>query len=138
MNDLLYEEPGYASLHNHIGWAHLYYTSDVAKAELHLKMAIKFEAEFHPPYQHIGTLFTRTGRYAEALEYLERGLALKCNPVAFLENMAQVYELKGEYTRAIQTYKKASLASLSSGEMSNHEEGIKRCRKKRLSLFFTF
>ena len=28
LNDLLYEEPGYGSLHNHLGWAHLYYTLD--------------------------------------------------------------------------------------------------------------
>lgn len=34
LNYLLYDEPGYGSLHNHIGWAYMYYTTEVAKAEL--------------------------------------------------------------------------------------------------------
>jgi len=40
LTDLLYDEPGYGSLHNHIGWAYMYYTADVEKAERHLKLAI--------------------------------------------------------------------------------------------------
>lgn len=52
LNNLLYDEPGYGSLHNHIGWAYMYYTTEVAKAERHLKLAIHFDAEFTAPYLH--------------------------------------------------------------------------------------
>src|SRR6185436_9354430 len=75
LNDLLYDEPGYGNLHNYLGWAYMYYTEDAARAELHLKMAIKFESEYAPPYLHMGTLLSRMGRYSEAIEYYEKGLA---------------------------------------------------------------
>jgi hypothetical protein len=54
LDNLLYEEPGYGSLHNHIGWAYLYYTPDTAKAELHLKLSIRFEEAYTPAYLHLG------------------------------------------------------------------------------------
>ena len=63
LNALLYDEPGYGSLHNHIGWAYLYYTTDLAQAELHLKMALTFDTAFAPPYLHLGTLYLRSGKY---------------------------------------------------------------------------
>ena len=138
LNDLLYEEPGYSSLHNHIGWAYFYYTSEVDKAELHLKLAIKFNDEFVAPYQHLGSLYTRAARYNEALEILEKGLTKpNANRVALLENIGNVYELKRDYTKAIRTYKEA-LTSTVGLEITNLNEGIKRCRKKRWVMMFTY
>jgi tetratricopeptide (TPR) repeat protein len=139
LTDLLYDEPGYNRLHNHIGWAYMYYTSDVVKAELHLKMAIKFAEQYAPPYLHLGTLYLRAGRYAEALEYFIQGKTKEnANKVAFLESIAQVHEMKQEYSKAIKAYRKAALISIASPEINHLHEGIKRCRKKRLMLYFTF
>lgn len=138
MNNLLYEEPGYGSLHNHLGWAYMYYSDADARAELHLKMAIKFNVEFTAAYQHLGTLLIRLGRYDEALEYLEKGLTrYKANRTTFLEKIASVYELKKDYTKAIRKYKEA-LTSTVGFEAANFTEAIKRCRKKRWVLMFTF
>jgi len=138
LNNLLYDEPGYGSLHNHIGWAYLYYTTEAAKAEQHLKLAIHFDAEFTAPYLHLGNLYIRMGRYTEALENLEKGLTKQnANRVAFLESIGHVYELKREYTKAIRTYKEA-LASTVGFEIANLTEGIKRCRKKRWVMMFNF
>ena len=55
LNNLLYEEPGYGRLHNYLGWAYFYYTYDMTRAELHLKMAIKFDESYVPPYIHLST-----------------------------------------------------------------------------------
>jgi len=138
LDDLLYDEPGYGSLHNHIGWAYMYYTADIVKAELHLKMAIRFDETFAAPYLHIGNLYIRTGRYAEALQYLEKGMkAINPNKIAFLESIAHVHELKRDYAKAIATYKEA-LASTVGFESEKLTEGIKRCRKKRWVMMFTF
>jgi tetratricopeptide (TPR) repeat protein len=138
LNNLLYDEPGYGNLHNHIGWAYLYYTAEVQKAELHLKMAIKFDGEYFAPYLHIGNLYLRTSRHSEALAYFQKGLTKpNANRVAFLEGIGQCYELKGEFTKAIKAYKEATLASVGF-EMNNLMEGIKRCRKKRITFLFTF
>ncbi|MBA4053149.1 MAG: hypothetical protein C0490_00400 [Marivirga sp.] len=138
LNNLLYEEPGYGSLHNHIGWAYMYYTADVLKAERHLKLAIHFDAGFMAPFLHLGNLYIRMARYNEALQYFEKGLTKQnANRVAFLEGMAHAYELKREYAKAIKTYKEA-LVSTVGFESGNLVEGIKRCRKKRWVMMFNF
>jgi tetratricopeptide (TPR) repeat protein len=138
MNNLLYEEPGYGTLHNYLGWAYLYYTPDIARAELHLKMAMRFNEMYAPPYLHLGTLYIRAMNYKEAIAILEKGLVLpNANRYAFLDNIAQAYELNGEYKNAINAYKTALKATV--GHESNTlMESIKRCRKKRLTLFFSF
>lgn len=136
LNSLLYDEPGYSRLHNHIAWAYLYYTSDWAQAELHLNMAIRFDEGFAPPYLHMGVLYNRQGRYSEAITFLQTGLTkADANRVALLENIAQAYELKKEYAQAIRYYKEA-MASTVGTEMAQLDEGIKRCRRKRWVLLF--
>lgn len=138
LNNLLYDEPGYGSQHNHIGWAYMYYTTEVAKAERHLKLAIHFDAEFTAPYLHLGNLYIRMGRYTDALVNLEKGLTKQnVNRVAFLESIGHVYELKRDYRKAIKSYKEA-LASTVGFEVANLTEGISRCRKKRWVMMFTF
>jgi tetratricopeptide (TPR) repeat protein len=138
LSALLYEEPGYGSLHNHLGWAHLYFTADVVRAEEHLKLAIKFEPGFAAPYLHLGALYIRTRQYDLALAILTLGLALpSANRVAMLESIGQVYELKREYGNAIKTYKEA-LASTVGAEVTGLTAGIQRCRKKRWATVFTF
>src|SRR5262245_22385211 len=74
LHSLLYDEPGYGALHNHLGWAYMYYTADSAKAELHLRMAIKFHPEMQAPYLHLGNLLIRLGKHGEAIGLLEEGL----------------------------------------------------------------
>ncbi len=138
LNSLLYEEPGYGSLHNHLGWAYLYYSADTDRAELHLKMAIRFAESFPAPYLHLGALYIRLGRYSDAIYWLKLGLTKhQPNRVAFLQNMAQAYELQGKWSEAIKAYKDAMMATVVEHEVSNLAAGIKRCRRKRLSLFFS-
>ena len=117
MNGLLYEEPGYGRLHNNLGWAYMYYTSNVASAELHLKMAIRFDESSSSAYHHLGALYFRQGRYREAIESLDRGVGKPdANKFAVLDIMAQAYELSGDLTLAIKTYKRAMMASVAAHE----------------------
>jgi tetratricopeptide (TPR) repeat protein len=138
LTELLYDEPGYGSLHNHIGWAYMYYTQDGERAERHLKLAIHFDASFAAPYLHLGNLYLRMGRYADALSTLKTGLTKQnANRTTFLESIAHVHEFRREYGEAIKVYKEA-LASSIGFETTNFTEGIKRCRKKRWVLMFSF
>ena len=139
LNNLLYEEPGYGSLHNHLGWAYFYYTENVAYAELHLKMAIKFDETDVAPYIHLSNLYLKQVRYADAISCLRGGLA-KCNgkDIGLFRNLAQAYELNKEWGMAIKIYKEALTVSLVDFEVHNLLASIKRCRKKRMSLFFGF
>jgi tetratricopeptide (TPR) repeat protein len=137
LNNLLYDEPGYGSLHNHLGWAYLYYTEDATRAELHLKMAVKFDETYVPPYLHISTLYIRQARYSDAIAYSEAGLAkANGNHVGLLQNLAQAYEMRKDWRKAIRAYKKALSASVIDYEVSSLMAGVKRCRRKRIVLFF--
>jgi predicted Zn-dependent protease len=139
LNDLLYDEPGYGYLHNYLGWAYMYYTADVAKAELHLKFAIRFDGEYSAPYIHLGNLYIRANRLAEAIEYLERGVQKpNASRATFWESIGQAYELKGEFTKAIKAYREATLASVAAHEITNFTESVKRCRKKKYATMFGF
>lgn len=139
LNGLLYEEPGYSNLHNYLGWAYMYYTQDSERAELHLKMAIRFASEYAPPYLHMGSLLNRSGRYAEAIAYFQQGLTKpNANRVALFEGMAFAYEMKSEYSDAVRIYKEAARSTAAQYEVDRIMQSIKRCRRKRLALFFTF
>lgn len=139
LNDLLYAEPGYGSLHNHLGWAHLYYTLNYAMAEAHLKAAIRFQPDFHAPYQHLGTLYYRQARYKESIDICILGLEQPfSNKVVMYEMIGQSYEMMKEFKLAIRAYKDAMLSTLVSGEMNVYSESIKRCRKKRWTTFIKY
>lgn len=136
LQNLLYEEPGYGALHNHLGWAYLYYLCEESKAEAHWKWAVQFDSELAAPYLHLGSYYRKKGKYAEAVKYLEQGLSKPdANRVALLEDLAHVHELRGQYSKAVETYK-AALASCVGYQSEALMEGIKRCRKKRWALMF--
>ncbi|HZI23668.1 MAG TPA: hypothetical protein VFD46_01240 [Chryseolinea sp.] len=137
LNNLLYEEPGYGRLHNYLGWAYFYYTDDTARAELHLKMAIKFDESYVPPYIHLSNLYLKHARYSDAINYSQLGLAKsKAKDISLFTNLAQGYELTKAWNLAIKAYKDALTMSVADYEVNNLLAGIKRCRKKRMALFF--
>jgi Flp pilus assembly protein TadD len=139
LQNLLYDEPGYGFLHNHLGWAYVYYTSDVGQAELHLTMAIKFDGTYPAPYIHLGNLYIRDGRYAEAIKYLELGIQKpNAHRLTFLEALGQAYELRGDFGQAGKAYREATMASVASHEIDRIREHIKRCRKKKWAMMFGF
>jgi tetratricopeptide (TPR) repeat protein len=139
LNSLLYDEPGYGRLHNHLGWAYMYYGSDDQNAELHLRMAILFDSEYQAPYLHIGELMNRLKRYDDALRYLEMGLTKQdANKMSLLEAIGLAYESKREYSKAIKAYKSAMLESMYSYYTNKLSEGIKRCRRKQFATMFSF
>lgn len=132
LNGLLYDEPGYAGLHNHLGWAHLYYTSNMPQAEIHLKAALKFHPQMPAPYLHLAHLYVRTERNAAALDIALAGLEKPgANRPVLLEVIGHVYEARHEFRKAIRAYRDASLASMAGPEINNLHEHIKRCRRKR-------
>lgn len=137
LNNLLYEEPGYGRLHNHIGWAHLYYTENLEQAEIHFKAAIRFDEEFPAPYIHLGKLYVDKEKYDEAIEVLADGLVQpQANKARMYELMGQAYEMQKEYKSAIQAYREAMLSSADSYSSKTYSDGIRRCRKKRWSSMF--
>ena len=138
MNNLLFDEPGYAPLHNYLGWTYMYHANNLALADLHFRTALRFAPDFAPPYIHMGDLLIRGGRYAEAIEFVRAGLTKpEAIRTVLMETMAQAYEMLGDYRKAIRAYKEAAMASVVDFEVNRMLTSAKRCRKKRLAMMFS-
>lgn len=138
LNSLLYDEPGYGMLHNYLGWAYMYYSKDAAQAELHFTMAIRFSPDYAPPFLHMGNLMLQAGRYSDAIGYYSEGLNKKdALPSALLEGIAQALEMTGEFGKAVGKYKEAARSTVIDSEVDRILASVKRCRRKRVALFFS-
>ena len=132
MRELLYEEPGYYGLHNHLGWALMYYGDDVQNAERHLLMAVKFNANYGPAYLHLGNLYIRMRRYSDAVNMLHQGLTKPdIYAAAYYEALAEAFELLRKYGKAVENYKLAMVNTVGE-DAERFIRRIKACRKKRL------
>ncbi len=131
LNDMLYDEPGSAELHNLLGWGYLYFENNAERAALHFRAAIAFAPRYAPPYVHLGHLCNQKGRFIEALEWFDRGVGLpEASRLAFCEGMGWAYEMRREYKKAIRCYREAMAVS-ASPDFERLRESVRRCRVKR-------
>ena len=132
LRKLLFDEPGYARLHNAIGVICLIFADDMKMAELHFRTAIKFSPEFAEPYWYLGKLLREEDRLDEAIAICIKGLSAKqSDKSGLLASVGQAYELKKKYNKAIRHYKDALGHSAELWNCRVLEESIKRCRRKQ-------
>ncbi len=132
LNNILFEEPGYARLHHVLGCINFYQADDTSKAEQHFRLAIRFDPEFAEPYGDLGQLLCDDDRLDEAIHIYGLGLkAKKANKTYLLSSTAKAYELKKKYSKAIKHYKEALGHSAELWKCMTLEESIKRCRRKQ-------
>lgn len=132
LNRLLYDEPGYARLHNVIGEIYLYYADDVKLAEVHFRTAITFSPDFADSYSNLGQLLRQEERLEEAIAVLKSGLAAKqSDKSGLLAKMGQAYELQKKFSKAIRYYKDALSHSVELWHCLVLEKSIKRCKRKQ-------
>lgn len=139
--DLLHEalemEPVYAKAHNHLGWLYLYYMVDFKLAEMHLKLALKYAPQYHAPYMHMAQLLFDMGKWQELEQLLNKAMHIAGVQKSFIYNdMGRLYEVQGEYGKAIDNYKLAARHALDTQEVEGIHANIKRVRKKRWMLFW--
>lgn len=132
LDPILYEEPGYARLHNTLGIIYLIHAEDLENAEKHLRLAIHFDRKFADPYWYLGKLLAEDERLDEAIAIYEKGLKAKhSKKTGLLTEIGKAYELKKRFTKAINRYKKALGYSAELWNCIALEESIKRCRRKQ-------
>jgi len=130
--DVLYDEPDFAKAHNHLGWLYLYKKENYKNSEMHLRYSLKFDPNYAPAYLHLGALFWKQNKLTEAAEMFKKGLSLEeADKGTFLEQLALLYEVEGQYSKAIRSLEKAILSSSSTWFVDSCKDSIKRIRKKR-------
>ena len=133
----LYDEPGYAKLHNHLGWLYQYHIVNQDQAELHFKYAIRFDPKFDAPYIHLSNLYIDSRRYSDLRNVMETALQYEgVNKSLIYENYAKTYEASGEFSKAIKYYKMAFYETIDSYDADEMKASIKRCKYKRFKKIF--
>jgi tetratricopeptide (TPR) repeat protein len=132
LDRLLYEEPGYGRLHHTFGVIYLKYSDEPKLAEMHFRMAIKFNPALGESYQQLAEVLQQDDRHDETIEICLQGLnAKKANKSLLLENVGNAWELKQKYGRAIRSYRDALKHSAALYNCKALEESIKRCKRKQ-------
>lgn len=128
----LMEEPGYAKLHAKLGDLYHYNLSDLALAERHYQLAIRFKTDYEEVYEDLAALYLDNKKY-KCLKYWMRKAedVESLNKTFVYQNLGKVAEAEGDFNEAIRLYKTALMESLdnyTSGELKKH---IKRNKYKR-------
>lgn len=94
-----------AEAHTFLGWAYSFQRKYPEAIE-ECRKAIDIDPEFGNPYNDIGAYLIETGKYDEALPWLEKAVLAKryesyCYPYY---NMGRVWEKKGAWQKALECY----------------------------------
>jgi len=97
-----------AEAHTSLGWAYgLMGKFNEAIEECY--KAIELDKSYGNPYNDIGSYLIFLGKYDEAKEWLQRAIDTPTYTLKFYSyyNLGGIYEIKGEWSKALNNYKKA-------------------------------
>jgi tetratricopeptide (TPR) repeat protein len=138
LTEILAEEPSFGRAHNHLGWLYKTKYQDYKMAERHFKLAINFNPEYPSTYLNYAFLLRDLYRLNEMEELLNKALKVDTiNKCGIYDEFGSMYELRGEYNKAIKNYRTAIKYCLNDGILDDLKKHIKRCKKKK-SIFSRF
>ena len=128
--------PDYAKAHNHLGWIFHYKITNYTKAELHYKLALKYEnTSYHAPYGNYAYFLIDKGDFDDMIDFGHNALKKSYVDKGTIYNqIGKAYELKANLDKAYHFYKKAKLNSTSSSYIEEINASLHRLKDK-MSLF---
>ena len=138
LEEILAEEPSFGKAHNHLGWLYKTKYQDFKMAERHFKHAIHFDPEYPSTYLNYSFLLRDLNRLNDMEELLQKAIKVQTiNKCGIYDEFGSLYELRGEYNKAIKHYRMAIRYCLNDSVLEELRKHIKRCRKKK-SIFNRF
>ncbi len=131
--DLLEQEPGYGRAHYQLG--NLYYMKldEYAKAEYHLKLAMKFAPKFASSYCTYLYMLNYLNRHEEVVRHAQKALKIPgVSRFTVYHQLGKSCEKARLFSEAKQAYKNAQFATCDESEINMAINAIKRIRKKRI------
>jgi len=133
--DIIMDEPDFGRAHNHLGWLYRARLTDYARAEYHLRLAVKFAPEYPGGYINYGNLLMELGEFEKLAELTEKAIQVRgINKAAVIHFMAVVAERNGDKTAAMKLLKKAKDEAMDEG-MTKYLEGEIRRLKSKVNAF---
>lgn len=129
--EILYEEPDYAPAHNSLGWIYKTQFENFQKAEVHFKAAIASDPLYPHPYFHMASILVELERFEELREFLDRCLGIRTLDKSWVYfRYGMVAELRGQFSEAMDWYRKALLQTMNNDKVRDYQTDIERCQTK--------
>ena len=125
------EAPDFGKAYGKLGWIYDFKFQKYKEAEEFYKLALDYQASYHETYYHYAALLSRLKRFEELEPFLERALLVPgINKGILVNEKAIMYELRGEYSRAIDLYRESIRHLLDQKDIEDRFQSIERCRRK--------
>ncbi len=126
------DAPNYAKAYNHLGWLYETKYRDLKKAEAMYKKCLCLEPEYSPVYLNLAVVLSGMNKWIELKRLLAKALQVPgVDKAAVYNEYAIMCELRGEYDKAIEYYRKAMRYTLKDANFESYSNGIKRCKTKQ-------
>lgn len=132
LENALAEEPTYGKAHNHLGWFYMFHLEDYEKAEVHLRLALKYAKQYSAPYVHMIQLLFEAKRLDEHEKLVAKAMYVPGVRKSYLYTEdGRRNEVTGKVSKAIKFYRMAIRWSTDEKEIEIIRENIRRARGKR-------
>jgi Tfp pilus assembly protein PilF len=132
LEEILEEAPDYGKAHNHMGWLFETKFKNLARAQEHYRLALKFSPEYTATYYNYCYLLSSLRRFEELEKHLE--VAIKVNGISYAtiyNEYGLLREVQGNFDDAIHYFKLHIKNSFDAKSIETAADSIKRCERKR-------
>lgn len=132
LEDIIIEDGTFVRAYNHLGWLYETKIKDLDKAEQNYRMALTCDPKFEAVYYNYAIILSTQKRWKELEELLTDALKISHINLSTINNEYGImWELQGQYDKAIQAYKDAVKYSLDMKNVALYKDSILRCKQKQ-------
>lgn len=132
LEEILEEAPDYGKAHNHMGWLFETKFKNLARAEEHYRLALKFSPDYTAAYYNYCYLLSSLRKFDELEKLLEHSIRVSGISYATIYNeYGLLREMQGNLDDAIHYFKLHIKNSFDSKSIETAAESIKRCERKK-------
>jgi tetratricopeptide (TPR) repeat protein len=124
-------DPKYGRAYNHLGWLYETKYQDYKKAEECYRNALEFSPEYPAIYINFAILLSTLEKNDELEKHLTKALKVYgINKSTIYREFGILYERMGNFTKAIDSFKKSVTFCLDNEEIQRLKSSIERCQQK--------
>ncbi len=132
LEEILHEAPDYGKAHNHLGWLFETKFKNLARAEEHYRLALKFSPDYAAAYYNYCYLLSSLRKFDELEKVLEHAIKVSGISYATIYNeYGLLREMQGNLDDAIHYFKLHIKNSFDSKSIETAAESIRRCERKK-------
>jgi Tfp pilus assembly protein PilF len=132
LEEIIVEDASFVKAYNHLGWLYETKFRNLEKAEQNYRMALTFDPKFDSVYYNYAVVLSTQKRWKELEELLSEALKIShINLSTIYNEFGIMWELQGQYDKAISFYKDAAKNSLDAKNIALYKDSVLRCKQKQ-------